>query len=113
MIKTLMFLLIGTGFGNLLYAQQPKMELDKNTPIPAPPASNITSVPSPMPVLNPMNGVETKVSDTRPTANPSPDTKEKITPKTPVAVKPVALTDVPAERNMPSPPITPVVTGQK
>jgi len=44
----------------LLHAQEVKTEIAKKTEAKAPPASTVTSIPSPSPELTPMNGITPK-----------------------------------------------------
>ena len=79
-MKIIKSLLIGTVVlcaTTLLHAQEIKTEMLKPTAIKLPPAATITNIPSPAPVLMPMNGVAPKEAPVAALQVPSPLKKEE------------------------------------
>lgn len=90
-IQSFLLITVCLGATNLLQAQEIKAEILKPTAIKAPPATTITNVPSPAPVLMPMNGVAPKEAPVTATEAPSPLKKDE-NKKQPEDPKVVALT---------------------
>ncbi len=76
-IKPFLLVTVGLCATSLLHAQEIKTEILKPTEIKAPPATTITNMPSPAPMLMPMNGVAPKEAAVVTSPTPSPLNKDE------------------------------------
>ena len=114
-IKSFLLVTVGICAATLLHAQELQTKVVNKTEAKTPPASNISSIPSPQPELKPMNGVELKQAPAKAAETESSVVKDKNNqkPHAPKPVAAVAVTDAAIEKPASLPVPGPVVIKEQ